>query len=72
MMITMNGEPLDVEGLASTLHDFLVQRGMKLDRVAVERNGEIVPRSMWGDVTLASGDRREVVHFVGGGCPITL
>ncbi|WP_272492467.1 sulfur carrier protein ThiS [Sandaracinobacteroides sayramensis] len=36
-------------------------------RVAVERNREIVPMSLWGDVVLEEGDSLEVVHFVGGG-----
>ena len=36
-------------------------------RVAVERNGEIVPRSRFGDARLADGDRIEVVIAVGGG-----
>ena len=41
--------------------------GLKGDRVAVEHNGEIVPRSTWTETALSSGDRLEVVHFVGGG-----
>jgi len=36
-------------------------------RVAVERNGEIVPRSRHADVQLESGDRLEIVVAVGGG-----
>jgi thiamine biosynthesis protein ThiS len=36
-------------------------------RVAVERNLEIVPRAMLGEVTVADGDSYEIVHFVGGG-----
>ena len=36
-------------------------------RLAVERNGEIVPRSTFGDTRLADGDRIEVVMAVGGG-----
>jgi thiamine biosynthesis protein ThiS len=35
--------------------------------VAVEHNGEIVPRAGWAGTTLNGGDRLEVVHFVGGG-----
>ena len=40
---------------------------MKLDRVAVELNLEIVPRARWEATTLKDGDKLEVVHFVGGG-----
>jgi len=43
------------------------QLGMQGDRVAVELNRQIVPRSQWADITLKDGDRLEIVHFVGGG-----
>jgi thiamine biosynthesis protein ThiS len=33
----------------------------------LERNGELVPRALFGDTRLAGGDRLEVVHFVQGG-----
>ena len=64
--ITLNGEkrhmpaPLTVEGLLDAL---------SLDRrkVAVERNEEIVPRSLYGETQLTSGDCLEIVHFIGGG-----
>jgi len=37
------------------------------DRVAVERNREIVPRTGWDVTPIEPGDRLEVVHLVGGG-----
>ncbi|HEY4356763.1 MAG TPA: sulfur carrier protein ThiS [Acidobacteriaceae bacterium] len=40
---------------------------LKGDRIAVERNGEIVPRADWPATLLVANDRLEVVHFVGGG-----
>ncbi|MGB6110813.1 MAG: sulfur carrier protein ThiS [Acidobacteriaceae bacterium] len=40
---------------------------LKADRVAVERNGDIVARATWADVRLEDGDKLEVVQFVGGG-----
>jgi sulfur carrier protein len=40
---------------------------LKADRVAVERNGDIVPRATWAEVHLEDGDKLEVVQFVGGG-----
>ena len=40
---------------------------MKQDRVAVELNREIVPRTQWDETQLSEGDRLEIVHFVGGG-----
>ncbi len=63
--LTVNGEPRRVEpGSIAAL-----VRSLDLDpaKVAVERNGEIVPRSTLGDVALADGDVLEIVHFVGGG-----
>ncbi|MCL2660390.1 MAG: sulfur carrier protein ThiS [Acidobacteriaceae bacterium] len=53
--------------LSSTLEDLVVELGLKGDRVAVEHNGEIVPRSRWSATALHEEDRLEVVHFVGGG-----
>jgi len=52
--------PLTVQGLVGEL-------GVQGKRIAVERNGEIVPRSRFGEVLLADGDRLEVVVAVGGG-----
>ena len=36
-------------------------------KIAVERNLEIVPKSLFGETTLADGDQIEIVQFVGGG-----
>ncbi len=69
MRIRLNGELREVpEGLSLTaLLDWLK---LPADRVAVERNLEIVPRDRWAVTAIESGDRLEVVHFVGGGsCP---
>ena len=52
--------PLTVEALVGEL-------GVEGKRIAIERNGEIVPRSRYGVVELADGDRLEVVVAVGGG-----
>jgi thiamine biosynthesis protein ThiS len=41
--------------------------GMQFGRVAVELNGNIVPREKWSATSLAEGDELEIVHFVGGG-----
>jgi len=40
---------------------------LRQDRIAVELNGEIAPRTRWGELTVLDGNRIEVVHFVGGG-----
>lgn len=64
--ITVNGDARAVDD-GTTIADLV--RALELDptKVAVERNLEIVPRSTLEDVSLASGDRLEIVHFVGGG-----
>jgi sulfur carrier protein len=66
MLVTINGAerriaaPLTVARLVGEL-------GFEGKRVAIERNGEIVPRSRYGEVALTDGDRLEVVVAVGGG-----
>ena len=66
MKIQVNGEAREVsEGL--TVSGLLVQLGFPGDRVAVERNLEILPRNQWQATRLEPGDRFEIVHFVGGG-----
>lgn len=52
---------------SSTLEQLIAELGLKGDRVAVEHNGEIVPRARWTETPLSDSDRLEVVHFVGGG-----
>jgi sulfur carrier protein len=54
-------------GESDNLESLVAELGLKGDRVAVERNGEIASRSTWAGTTLNEGDRVEVVHFVGGG-----
>src|SRR5215471_2513317 len=70
MVLQINGEQRDFpDGL--TVAALVAQLGMKPDRVAVELNLEIVPRTAWDSTTLKSGDKLEVVHFVGGGSGIS-
>lgn len=64
-MVKINGESLDVAG--KTLADYLAQADYDLHRIAVERNGEIVPKAQYGETVLAEGDSVEVVSFMGGG-----
>ena len=66
MILQINGEQRDFPD-SLTVAALVAQLGMKADRVAVELNLEIVPRSNWETTALKSGDRLEVVHFVGGG-----
>ena len=49
------------------LSDFLIQEGFSDKRIAVEKNGEIVPKGEYSIVILSDSDTLEVVAFVGGG-----
>lgn len=64
--IQLNGEP---HSLATDTHaaDLIAQLGLGGRRIAVEINEEIVPRSQLAETRLASGDKVEIVHAIGGG-----
>ncbi len=64
--ITVNGEHRRVAGGIS-LADLANELGLVPEKVAVERNLEVVPRSTLAQVTVEDGDEIEIVHFVGGG-----
>lgn len=70
MNITVNGDPMVLPGPA-TVAGLIARLGLDQGKVAVERNLEIVPRSTYGEVNLAEGDRIEIVHFIGGGNMVT-
>jgi len=66
MLVTLNGQPTELaESL--TLEALLRELRLGERRVAVEVNGEIVPRSLAPDTRLRAGDTVEVVHAIGGG-----
>ena len=66
MTVQVNGELREVpEGL--TLAGLIEWLKLPRDRVAVERNLEIVPKAHWEVTPIQAGDRLEVVHLVGGG-----
>ncbi|KQN76693.1 thiazole synthase [Sphingomonas sp. Leaf62] len=66
MSITVNGDHMRVrDGL--TIAELAAQIGLVAEKVAVERNLEVVPRSTLKDVKVEDGDELEIVHFVGGG-----
>ena len=60
----VNGEQIQLTE-AVTLEAFLVSQGYNIQRIAVERNNEIVPRETFSDVMLNDNDIIEVVHFMG-------
>jgi thiamine biosynthesis protein ThiS len=64
--VVLNGEPHRIpEG--STVADLVASLGRHPRTVAVERNGELVPRACFDETRLEAGDRLEMVHFVQGG-----
>ncbi|MGN1230364.1 MAG: sulfur carrier protein ThiS [Anaerotignum sp.] len=64
-MVKINGEAFDIAG--KTLAEYLVSTQYDPKRIAVERNGEIVPKANYGETVLEEDDVIEVVNFVGGG-----
>lgn len=66
MQIHLNGEPRTVES-AGNVAELLAALDLAGQRVAVERNGEIVPRSRLEQEPVAEGDRFEIVRAIGGG-----
>lgn len=64
-MVKINGVELNIAG--KTLAEYLVTTNYTLKRIAVERNGEIVPKAKYGETVLQEGDSIEIVSFVGGG-----
>jgi thiamine biosynthesis protein ThiS len=64
--LTLNGETRSFSQ-ALSVAALLDAIGLDRRKVAVERNEEIVPRSLYEQTWLASGDALEIVHFIGGG-----
>jgi sulfur carrier protein len=66
MVIVVNGQARDVAS-PIVVTALLQELSIPLRGVAVEINGEIVPRSRHGEQLLNAGDRLEIVSLVGGG-----
>lgn len=64
-MIKINGKEFDIAD--KTLAYYLADTNYDPKRIAVERNGDIVPKSQYGETVLKDGDIIEIVSFVGGG-----
>jgi sulfur carrier protein len=69
LTLVLNGQSRSFPNLvqSATLELLVQELGLQGDRVAIEQNGEIIPRGTWSRSVLSEGDRLEVVHFVGGG-----
>ena len=66
MDITVNGEERRFEAPMNVM-ELLAALELEPKKIAVERNLEIVPRSLFDETALADGDAIEIVQFVGGG-----
>ena len=66
IQVTINGQTESLDDGSSVLA-LLEGRGLAGKRLAVERNGEIVPKGRHADTQLAEGDKLEIVVAVGGG-----
>ncbi|MAW57935.1 MAG: sulfur carrier protein ThiS [Oceanospirillales bacterium TMED33] len=65
MQILVNGEFEQIE--PQSLESYLTDKSLLGRRIAVERNGDIVPRSQFTNVVIEDGDVLEIVHAIGGG-----
>ncbi|MHA7873236.1 MAG: sulfur carrier protein ThiS [Hyphococcus sp.] len=66
MNIVVNGEEMTVSP-AISVAELLGSLSIEPRKIAVERNLEIVPKSLYADTAVCDGDRIEIVQFVGGG-----
>ncbi len=66
LSVTVNGQHRRVAG-GTSIAELVAELGLAPEKVAVERNLEIVPRSTLAEVMVEDGDDYEIVTFVGGG-----
>lgn len=67
MNISINGNIKQFDGVNMTISALVVTLNLTGKRLAIEKNGEIVPRSQFDAVLLSDGDKLEIVGAVGGG-----
>lgn len=64
--IKINGNVVELTATVS-LKEYLESEGFNIQKIAVERNGDIVPKARYAETMLDNSDTIEVVRFVGGG-----
>ncbi len=67
MVLYINGNQRQFEQVNMSVANLIQLLGLEGKRLAIERNGEIVPRGLFTETTLASEDKLEIVGAVGGG-----
>jgi len=66
MTVTINGERREIPD-SLTVAALLDHLGIVRNRVAIERNLDVLPRARWVETAVQADDRFEIVHLVGGG-----
>ena len=66
MQVTINGETREIPESLNVVA-LLMHLGITAERVAIERNRDILPRAAWQGTSVQAGDSYEIVQFVGGG-----
>ncbi|MDR1700792.1 MAG: sulfur carrier protein ThiS [Lachnoclostridium sp.] len=66
IIMYVNGQLISITS-EITLQEFLQKEGYDIQKIAVEKNGEIIPRKSFDAVTVSDNDKLEIVSFVGGG-----
>ncbi|ECV6871999.1 sulfur carrier protein ThiS [Campylobacter coli] len=61
----INGEKFELKELK--FMDFIKEKGFKIELIALELNGKIIPKSEFENLILKENDKAEIVSFVGGG-----
>jgi len=67
MIVQLNGKKVELAEEITTVRALLASYSLQEKIVVVERNGDIIDRSLYEQTPIADGDRIEIVHFVGGG-----
>lgn len=67
IQLTINGNPRQFDVPKLSVAELVDKLGLTGKRLAIERNGEIVPRSQFAETPLLAGDKLEIVGAVGGG-----
>lgn len=67
MLLTINGKSRSFDATSLSVADLVARLDLQGKRLAIERNGDIVPRSQFAQQQLLDGDQLEIVGAVGGG-----
>ena len=67
MTITINGEQYSDLSQGMSVSGLLAHLGLHENKIAIERNREIVPKSGYANIVLQDGDVLEIITFIGGG-----